>query len=142
MKRPAASFCVIVMAFLFGCSKGPACNDADVRKLVLDISREKVKIELAKRVLVASIYMPQLYGIKKEVSGEENLKQISHIADELMKQSEINLSGVRTKSRYDTLRRCDCEANLDFKADVYEGSLQIKYTASYAEGGKIKVELK
>ena len=127
--RPTA-WVLVPIVLLGGCStSAPDCDDGDVEDLVFEISEG----ELAKQLYSGKgLWLPPGFTLDQVLQGD-NTEAIK-IAREVMTQAsdtDMELYGIRTTDKNDSIMRVACAATLELNGN----HLEITYEAQYTEDG-------
>ena|ERR1022692_3544780 len=138
-------FSVILVLFLSACVGGtPKGTDADVKKLVIDITMKEIKKQLVPVMYEKVTNVPARLiglnvtyeGLLKNIDKEKNSKVIEAI-DEAMAKISIALENIRVDSIDDEIHKSKSSANI-----VINGkTTPITYTAQKNSDGEIYVEV-
>lgn len=152
-------FCLLVSAA--GCSKTPKCSDSVVKKTAIEASI----MPFVNKGLIPEYFEvldklnekdPTDAGIKKTFAPDLNALRQSktpEVVDAMKKLdsriSTVSIQSIRTVSKDDTAKKCDCQADLVFPFDKVQEevkhrkniTLPIKYSAQFMDDNNIRVEV-
>ena len=122
---------------LSGCGSSgvPDCGDQEVTDLVKQIANEKLKDNFATR------FSPYAQGmtyqaLKKGVAdGADFLESALQKTEEAAGSIELSLSGIRTQSKNNEIKKSECAAQLDMVGDKGTNSVSFTYDAQYSDNG-------
>jgi len=136
---------LFVLLVCVGCGKSgaPSCGDESVKGLVLDISTGEIKNQLLKQTMImSSIRVPGSYDDVKKIASEPNapseVGELIAKVDEQIASLKIGLINVRTNSKQDDIKKCECAGDLSFANGE---SHPITYAAQFTEDEKIHVSV-
>ncbi len=163
---------VLVFVFLLNsCTpEQPKCDGSDVKEVLFDIVEEQLQIQLEENYFQENYNYSDIRnyardnGLDVDKVNEEMENKIKKEASEYsiskLSKAEFHLNGIRLISIRESLKKCDCAAeliieNIEFadndlktvlenmlrmKNNITSG-MEIKYTAQYTEDDKVYVEL-
>lgn len=125
--------------------KYPKCSDDEVKKLALEIFKEKVEKDLKQGFIDDKINYDDIYQyshanrrdyndvVKEE---EEKLKNEAEVYA-IKVFNEVKLQNILTTKLDKDIKKCDCEAEIKSK---YLKEIKTYYTAQYNDEGQTYVE--
>lgn len=133
---------------LSSCSKQPTCDGADVKKVLFEIIKDKMKKEIKKDYFNANYNYSDVrqYArdnnlnfteVNNEMKSDFESKASAYALAETIKAT-LKLNGSRLKSVDEKLKKCECASELIVNND---NKIDIEYTAQYTEDGQVYVEL-
>lgn len=152
-------YLLLLALCLTACSqKAPKCSDSDVKKLVLDTSKELVEKKMIRSMLEKNmnIFMESLnkndpddnkiiaeiiYGrIPKlnDLKASKSSKSAELVKEIEAKCNNMKVESIRTTSKDDIAKKCNCEGDLVVDNEI---NIPIRYDAQKTDDGKIRVEV-
>lgn len=120
----------------------PACNDNDVKGLVLDISttemRNQVMFTAMRQLGISAVGRPTYEEWNKFRDKDEATKRVLDLVDKMMAESKMTLVAIRTNSTHKDSKKSACGGELNFPNGY---KLPITYIAQRTEDRKIYVEV-
>jgi len=173
LKNPILLIAPLTFAvfFLFNscASEQPKCNDNDVKEILFEIVKEQLQIQLEENYYAEKYNYSDVRNYARDngldvdkVNGEIENKiknEAKEYAISKLSKAEFHLNGIRLLSNEESLKKCDCAAeliidNIDpvdndlttifenmlrMKKNITSG-MEIKYTAQYTEDDKVYVK--
>lgn len=159
MRKSLLILCCLLVS-LTGCAKSPSCSDSAVKKLaieasILPLTKNNVFLPEVMEIMGAT-FGKDLATLTSFTEGNFNAVRQSknpQAVDAMKKidsrMANASIESVRTDSKDDTAKRCDCEAELvlPFDKDQQDAlnrkdiTLPIKYSAQFTDDGKIVVKV-
>ena len=160
MRKSLLILCCLFVSFT-GCAKSPKCSDSAVKKLAIEASI----LPLTKN---NNVFLPEVMEIMGATFGKDlatltsftegnfnavrqskNPQAIDAMKKIDSRMANASIESVRTVSKDDTAKKCDCEADfvLLFDKDQQDAlnrkdiTLPIKYSAQFTDDGKIVVKV-
>lgn len=155
MRKSKIISLLLLLSLFYSCSKKPSCDQENVKELVFDIVKEKMKKEIINEYYQEhskDIYDAQVYAkdkglnVRKIVEEKETKikNQAKIYATEQVEENVIfKLDGIRLLNIQEKLKKCECISELIIidKLVGEKESLKITYSAQYTEDGKLYVEI-
>ena len=160
MRKNILILCCFLMS-VTGCAKSPSCSDSAVKKLAIEASilpltkNNNVFLPEVMEIMGAT-FGKDLATVTSFTDGDFNALRQSktpQVVDAMKKidsrMANASIESIRTDSKDDTAKRCDCEAELvlPFDKDQQDAlnrkdiTLPIKYSAQFTDDGKIVVNV-
>ncbi|CAG0984692.1 hypothetical protein ANAEL_01951 [Anaerolineales bacterium] len=157
MKKNIILVAIFVMSLcICACSKAPKCSDSEVTSLTLSIVKDILLEELANNKDGSYVLdTNDAYDYEMFISNTmgkrntwEKLKQsktpsvVEYVKNMESKMEKLKLESIRASSKDDTLKKCNCEADVKIvDNDTVVDVMSVKYTAQKTEDGKLRVEV-
>ncbi len=138
--------CITAIAFLGGCGKSaPDGADSDVKKLVLQIAKDKLKNRAARKLYEKKTgftfglhdRQENYASLKAKAKHDKAAKQVIEAVDRFYEKRLLSLEGIRTESVDDKAIQSKSSAKLHSGTNVFS----IRYTAQLDKDGCLKVKL-
>lgn len=127
---------IVVLGLIFISGKSPvACNDSDAKKLVMEITEQEIKNQLAQR----TSNVPVTYDALVKLVNSNKLYEKA--VDEIDKQytdANPTLSSIRTESLDNKLIKTECAADIEFENG---NKTPITYQLSVTSEGELYAEV-
>jgi len=128
-----------------GNSGAPGCSDSDVTDLVVEIATEQIQNQLVLQGIISewgqspqSVGNPTYAYLLEHKDSDERIQSLLAAVDEQVATLEFSVSGIRTSSADDEVKKCECGAEL---SGTPGNSITVEYTAQYTEDGQLYVEV-
>jgi hypothetical protein len=133
---------LLLVPFLFSCNmkNTPKCSDENVKKITLEILKERLK----KPLIVE--YSNSNFELETVESADASPNDYS-FSDEQRKIAEkhtnytlnkLKLSNIITLKILDSIKKCECESHINIE---YLNNLKVKYSAQLTDEGETFVKL-
>jgi hypothetical protein len=123
----------------------PKCSDEEVKKLALEIFKEKVEKDLKDGFINDKLNTDDLYQYA-QANGRDYYKVLEEEKEKLKDEAEIyaikvfnevRLENILTTKLEKEIKKCECEAEIKSK---YLKEIKAYYTAQYNDEGQTYVE--
>lgn len=147
--------CLLVLCCLMlsvaGCAKSPSCSKAAVKQKVIETSKGLLMMKMFAPLIFslndkdpADQAILTSYGLNHQLPDINVMKQsktpaiVEYCKDVESKTANLTIESIRTVSKDDTAKKCNCEADVVVDKDT---KLPIQYSAQKTDDGEIRVEV-
>jgi predicted small secreted protein len=137
---------VSIAMFLTGCGGGtPSGSDSNVKALVMQISKDELKNQLAKMMYMKVTNIPvdlvgmeiTYEGLQKKASSDEHSKKALDLVNAAMSKLNMSLENIRTDKVDKETKKSWNSADLKINNETKP----IEYTAQVNDSGELYVEV-
>jgi len=139
------------MLSVAGCAKSPSCSNAAVKQKVIETSKGLLMMKMFAPLIFslndkdpADQAILTSYGLNHQLPDINVMKQsktpaiVGYCKDVESKTANLTIESIRTVSKDDTAKKCNCEADVVVDKDT---KLPIVYSAQKTDDGEIRVEV-
>jgi hypothetical protein len=133
---------LILIPFFFSCNsrETPRCTDENVKKIALEILREKLNYPLLLEYSNSNFELNEVESADTSPNDYSFSNEQRKIAEKYVNKilDSLKLSNIITLKTEKKLKKCDCESHIQIE---YLNNLKIKYSAQFTDEGETFVKL-
>nr|WP_294922791.1 hypothetical protein [uncultured Flavobacterium sp.] len=133
---------LILIPFFFSCNMKniPKCSDENVKKITLEILKERLKNPLIVEYSNSNFELETVESANASPSDYSFSDKQRKIAEKQANSilDKLKLSNIITLKTQDSIKKCECESHIKIE---YLNNLKIKYSAQLTDEGETFVKL-